>query len=624
MTVRPARDSSSSADSSARRPRDPGRSPAGSPNGATSEQSAGTTPTTPTRLELGRYLRVMLFFARVFVSFIWWDLILRRLPGLGQLAERSARTRWQDAAHRYRRLAIRMGGVLIKLGQFLSIRVDILPPEITGELAGLQDEVPPERLADIWAVVQQEFGRAPDEVYAWFSPTPEAAASLAQVHRATLFSGIEVVVKVQRPRIEDLVETDLAAIRVATNWLKFYRPITRRVDLDQVFSEFAQTTRAELDFIREGENAVRFATDFAHNPGVYIPRVYWEYTTRRVLTMENVASIKITDREAIEAAGISPSEVARRLYVTYLEQIFVNNFVHADPHPGNLFVRPLPDEAAASEGPPQGGSTAGPRGDPGTGSTIAHGRPFLLIFVDFGMVAVIPPRLRAGLREYVIGIGAHDSHRVVQAYIDAGVLRPGADRKRLEEVHDRLFQALNGVRMGTLSDVAMAQAQVLIREYRDLLYELPFQFPADMLFAVRAVGILSGLATTLDPDFDPWSETIPFAERIASEQGAADWRRWLSEVGEMTRLALRLPAQLDRLITGAQRGDLTFQASLAPDAARSLQRIARAVDRLTWSVIAIGLLLSGIVLRATEGPSGLSTALLVGAGLTFLWSLSRR
>ena len=553
-------------------------------------------------LDRGRYLRVASFFARVFLSFIAWELILGHLPGFRAYVRSTALPRWRGHAQRFRVLALHYGGVLIKLGQFLSIRVDILPAEVTAELRGLQDEVPAETLDDVRKVIQQEFKRPVEEVYAWFSPAPQAAASLAQVHQARLHNGEEVVVKVQRPRIESLVETDLAALRLAANWLKAYRPITRHADLDRLYEEFARTTRAELDFVAEGRNADHFANDFAKDHGIYIADVFWEYTSRRVLTLENVASIKVDDLEAIAAAGISRAEVARRLYDTYLEQIFVHSFVHADPHPGNLFVHPLERDPDAPADAP---------------------RPFWLIFVDFGMVAVIPESMRGAMREVAIAVGTRDARRLVQAYYDAGVLLPGADRQRIVELHEAVFSRFGGVRMGQLSDVAMQQAQSMIREYGDLIYEMPFQFPTDVLFAMRAVAILSGMATTLDPHFDPWAATLPFAERLASAQLMRNWRDILDELGKMLELALLLPARLDRLLTATERGELT-QTALAPDTAKAIRRLERAVDRLTWGVVAAGLLIAGIVLRATDGVTAVTTGLFVAAAAAFLWSLTRR
>jgi predicted unusual protein kinase regulating ubiquinone biosynthesis (AarF/ABC1/UbiB family) len=316
-----------------------------------------------------------------------------------------------------------------------------------------------------------------------------------------------------------------------------------------------------------------------------------------------VASIKINDSSAIDAAGISRPQLARKLYDTYLEQIFVHHFLHADPHPGNLFVHPLARDPAAAAGSPT---------------------PFLLIFVDFGMVAVIPERLRSGLRDYVIAVGTRDAHLMVKAYQEAGVLLPGADLKRLEALHALLFTQLGGVPIGKLSDAAMEQAQLVLHEYRDIIYEMPFQFPTDMLFAVRAVAILSGMATSLDPNFDPWAATLPFAQRMAGEQGLWNWRSWAEDAAELARLAVRLPGRMDRFLEQAERGELVVQYSLAPDAAKAARRIERSVDRLTWGVVSVGLLVAGVVLRAVEGASPLSTGLLVAAGVAFLWGLTRR
>jgi len=187
-----------------------------------------------------------------------------------------------------------------------------------------------------------------------------------------------------------------------------------------------------------------------------------------------------------------------------------------------------------------------------------------------------------------------------------------------------LFSELGGVPIGKLSDAAMEQAQLVLHEYRDIIYETPFQFPTDMLFTMRAVAILSGMATSLDPDFDPWAATLPFAQRMAGDEGLWDWRKWLGEAAELGRLAVRLPARMDRFLAQAERGELVVQYSLAPDAAKAVRRIERSVDRLTWGIISAGLLIAGVVLRTTEGTSPLSTGLLVAAAVTFLWGLTRR
>ena len=566
----------------------------------------GARPTL-SKIDSKRYRKVRWFFAKAFLHVIWWDIILNR-PILGWLRTPPL-PRWQKIARRYRGLAVEMGGVLIKLGQFLSIRVDVLPPEVTGELAGLQDEIPAEPLERVLTQIEEDFGRPASEVFEWFDPQALGAASLAQAHKARLSSGEVVVVKVLRPGIDVLVETDLAAIALALRWLKYYRRISNRVDLDWLAREFTTITRNELDFKSEGQNAERFAQDFANDPGVYVPKIYWDYCAARTLTLENVGFIKIGDLEGIDAAGINRTEVARKFYHVYMEQTFVTNFVHSDPHPGNVFIKPLrhPDE-------PENTTFA-----PGDFAPYKPNRPFQLAFVDFGMVAIIPDRLRAALREYAIGVGTRDAYRIVKAYDDAGVLLPSANKKRLEEATDDAFRRFWGVKMGDMRDTAMDEAQYFFREYRDIVYEAPFQFPADMLFIIRALGILSGMATNLDPGFDPWAETIPFAERLAKDELQRDWRGWLQEIAALGQLALKLPAQFDRILTEAERGNFTVQTSLAPDARKTFQQVEQAVNRLGWMVAAMGLLIAGANLYL--GDSSLGVWLMSAALLAFLWGI---
>lgn len=224
----------------------------------------------PVRIDFRRYRKVRRFVARTFLHVLWWDMILNA-PGLRRFRPPAA-GRWARIARRYRLLAGEMGGVLIKIGQFLSVRVDLLPPEVTRELAGLQDEAPPERFEDIVRQIESDFGRPLAEIFASVSPEPVGSASLAQVHPARLLSGEAVVVKVLRPGIDVLVETDLAATGLAFRLLKVSRNLRRRVDLDRVAEEIATITRRELDLANEGRNAERFTEDFAGDARVAIPR----------------------------------------------------------------------------------------------------------------------------------------------------------------------------------------------------------------------------------------------------------------------------------------------------------------------------------------------------------------
>jgi len=266
----------------------------------------------PAAIDTGRYRIILFFFGRMIAHLIVWDVLGGRIPLVRTRTRRSRPARFRRWSRRFRLMAIRMGGVMIKLGQFLSARVDVLPPEITEELQGLQDEVPAEAAWRIWSVLEGELGDLAAR-FAHIETEPLAAASLGQVYRAWLLPsnpdderGEAVVIKVQRPNIENLVRTDLAALQVVARWTMRYRPIRRRANVPELMNEFAGTLWEELDYEAEAANALRFAEMAVNNERVYIPAVYQEHSTRRVIVLEDVEAIKITDVEKMVAAGINP------------------------------------------------------------------------------------------------------------------------------------------------------------------------------------------------------------------------------------------------------------------------------------------------------------------------------
>jgi predicted unusual protein kinase regulating ubiquinone biosynthesis (AarF/ABC1/UbiB family) len=552
-----------------------------------------------------RYLKVRRFFLKVLLHALFWD-ILFTYPIL-RIFRTSPLIRWKKLARDYRRIAVEMGGVLIKLGQFLSIRVDILPSEVTLQLSGLQDKVPAAPSDAIIKQIETDFGRPLSEIFTDFSDEPLGAASLAQVHQVVLNSGDSAVVKVLRPQIHILVETDLAAIRKAAGWLKFYKKVRERVDLDWLIDEFTMVTRNELDLMVEGKNAEHLNKIFSKNSNVYIPKIFWDFCRPRTLTMEKVDFFKIDDLEAIEAAGISPVQVADKLYRIYMEQVFETFFVHVDPHPGNLFIKPLPTVEE---------SKAGVVGFyPGDPVSYQSNRSFQIVFVDFGMAVAIPERLRTALRDYVIGLGTKDAHKMVQAYIDAGALSAHQKVERIEEAHEALFDRLWGVRVGRFQNLAISEAKYFLKEYRDVIYHAPFQFQADMLFVMRAVGMLSGLTTRLDPDFDPWTKTIPYAERFAKAKTNKGWMGWQQEAEAVVYHVLDLPGQLDRVLKQARLGKLSVRNSFSSDAKKQIQQLENSIRRLGWMVLSSGLLIAGIF---QQSEPRLSWVLLGCAFLAFL------
>lgn len=544
-----------------------------------------------------RYRRILWFFARVLLSVGFWDIFLPRLhlPGPG---ERNRSRRYRQIAIRYRALAIELGGVMIKVGQFLSARLDVLPREITDELTGLQDEVKAETFADIRAVAESELGRPLGELFTLFEEQPVASASIGQVHRARLKpAGMDdeaehqVVVKVQRPNIPAIVEIDLAALRVVGNWVSHFNFVRKHVDVPALLQEFSRSLYEEIDYLHEGQNAERFAANFKDYPGVYVPRIYWDTTTRRVLTLEDVQAIKITDYRQIEAAGIDRGEVAQRLFQTYMKQIYDDHFFHADPHPGNLFVHPLP---------PQEGQTR---------------REWLLVFIDFGMTGQVTPGQMKGLRELLIAVGTRDAARIIKGYQMLGVLLPGADVELLQRAGSRVFERFWGMTVPEISHLSPDDLMAFLREFEDLVYEMPFQVPQNIVLLVRCVSILSGMCSGLDENFNAWTSIGPFAEKLVAEESGNRWKTVLGEIGTFAQALFSLPQKMDRLVARLEQGNLEVRT---PEVKTGVERLDRSVNRLTGAVI-FAALLFGAVQMLSMGNLPLAAALAGAAVLAFLW-----
>jgi predicted unusual protein kinase regulating ubiquinone biosynthesis (AarF/ABC1/UbiB family) len=516
-----------------------------------------------------RTRRILWFGARVVAAVIWWELLLR--PVLGrQRVNRGALERYRRIARAFRDLSVSMGGVLIKIGQFISARVDVLPREITDALADLQDEVPPEKFEDIRAVVEAELGRPLEQAFAFFDPQVEAAASLGQVHHARLLTGENVVVKVQRPGITLIVAADLSAVRTVVGWIRNYRPIRRRVDMMALLDEFSRILYQELDYIQEAGNVAQFAANFSGDSDVVVPRAYPELGTRRVLVLEDVRSIKIADLEALQAAGIDRREVARRLFNTYLKQWFEDGFFHADPHPGNLFIRPVGD---ADERP----------------------RPFVLTFVDFGMVGHIAPTVRAQFREFLIGLTTRDAGRMVRAESKLGFFLPGADLTLVEKATEQVFARFYGMTTAELMSMDRRELHTFAHQFRDLLFEMPFQVPHDYIYLGRAAGILSGMCSSLDPAINYWTLVEPYARKILQEELTSGLGDWLARATEFLGLLARLPTEADRFLGKALAAELEFKVAPGRELERDIQALKGTVDRLVWGVVFAALLIAGVL-----------------------------
>ncbi|MER3387814.1 MAG: AarF/UbiB family protein [Microcella pacifica] len=535
----------------------------------------------------------MRFAARALAQAWWFELVLPRF-GLARFAARGRIRRLQKLARRFHALAADLGGLMIKVGQFLSSRLDVLPPEITRELEGLQDEVAAESFASIVAQAERELGIPLDRAYATFEIEPIAAASLGQAHRARLTPtlaadlGFEnVVVKVLRPGIEQIVEVDLAALRRVARWLSRVKLVNRRADAPALIEEFATTSLEEIDYVHEAGNAERFAEIFVDDPRVGAPVIVWERSARRVLTLADVTAIKITDVGALQAAGLDPDAVAAELARATFEQIFVAGFFHADPHPGNIFVTPSAE----------------------------HG--FTITYIDFGMMGEITDELRDGLQQFIFAVASRDARGWVVATQRLGVLLPSADTVELERAVTALFDRFGGMGVAELTALDPRELQQFALQFSELVRTLPFQLPESFLLLIRTVSLISGVTSALNRDFNMWDAVDPFARTLLRGGGTSTARSVGREaVGILSALA-RLPQRVDALATRLDRGELAVRS---PEVEQRLRVIDGSVRRATSAIVFTALLLAGVILRPTDEV--LSWVLIGGSALPLLHAIA--
>jgi len=566
-----------------------------------------------------RFWRVFLYAVLLFARIIFWQLFVANF--FPDYVERTSLKRWQRYAHSFRLFAIKTGGVMIKAGQFLSTREDVFPKEVIDELSALRDEVPAVPFEKMKPIIEDELG--PIETrFSQFDKNPVAAASIGQVYRAQMKDGERVVIKVERPGIVEICHTDLAALIAAGRFANHFGFVRRRADAEALAREFGRVLLEELSYRHEARNAQRFAEMFKNDMGVYIPTIYVEHSTDCVLTMEDVTTIKINDYDALEAAGISRKAVAKRLMDTYLRQIFEERFFHADPHPGNLFVYPLPHENGASSY----------QGD----------RPFYLIFIDFGMTGSLTPQIAEGLIDTLAALINRDAPGLIQNYKRLGFLLPDADTARIEEATRAVFDQVWGLSMSEMSNLSYSAAAELGNEFNDLIFAMPFQVPQDFVYLGRTVGILNGMCTAIDPDFNPWSELQPYAARMATQalsqtgtgalipMGTAvvsailgqEAGRTLTQFGQQVGRALNPPMTAQDLIDKIERGEIRFHTEPSANHQRQLARIETQSKR-TGRAVFIGSLLITSTLFYTHGDIAIAVIGYVLTAATFMNAIFR-
>ena len=492
-----------------------------------------------------------------------------------------------------RRALEELGPTFIKLGQLLSTRSDIVPASYLNELARLQDRAPAIPLPTVESLIEQELGAPPDDIFARFEAVPLACASIGQAHLATLEDGTEVVVKVRRPNIHAIVETDLDILQNLANQANRRWAVAANYNLPGLVAEFSVSLRRELDYMTEGRNAERFAENFADSSDVHIPRVFWATTTSRVLTLERIRGIKVNDIDSLVQARVNRRTLATKAARVAVRMVFEHGFFHADPHPGNLFIEP-------------------------------DGRIGL---IDFGMVGEIDAGLRHQLAALLAALTSHDVERLAKALLDLSVVKRPIDRGQFRNDLILFTSLYRGRRLGEVNVAKLASSLLaLLRKYR-------LQLPQQVASLLRFFLMIEGMGVRLDPDFNLGEFLGPYARQLMLDRFTPDamMRQLMSSGQDAAALAVEVPDRIRRLFDLMDAPGVTVRLE-AREFEPLVGRMERVGDRLVAGVVAAAFIRGISELAAAdkdrwgrwEGPM-MGTALgMAGALGTYLGWTARR
>ncbi|HIK39244.1 MAG TPA: AarF/ABC1/UbiB kinase family protein [Thermoleptolyngbya sp. M55_K2018_002] len=477
----------------------------------------------------------------------------------GGMTEENQAVRRRKLAVWIRETLLDLGPTFIKVGQLFSTRADLFPVEYVEELSKLQDRVPAFGYEQVEEIIWQELGKGIPELYRSFDPIPIAAASLGQVHRAQLHSGEEVVVKVQRPGLAKLFDIDLKILKGIAHYFQRHPKWGRGRDWLGIYGECCRILWEEIDYLNEGRNADTFRRNFRHEDWVKVPRVYWRYSSPRVLTLEYVPGIKISHYEALEAAGLDRKTLAKLGARAYLQQLLDKGFFHADPHPGNI--------AVSSDG--------------------------ALIFYDFGMMGQVQPVTREKLMNTFFGIAQKDADKVVEALVSLGALSVSEDmgpvrrsiQYMLDNFMDKPFETQS---ISAISD-----------DLYEIAYDQPFRFPATFTFVMRAFSTLEGVGKGLDPEFNFMEVARPFAMQIMANGNGSETGGLLEEfsrqAAQVSSSALGLPRRIEDTIDRLERGDIRLRVR-SQETDRVLRRLSNVNMGTNYALLAGAFTLSATIL----------------------------
>jgi predicted unusual protein kinase regulating ubiquinone biosynthesis (AarF/ABC1/UbiB family) len=432
-------------------------------------------------------LKVFARFISIFIPILNFALGL----WLDKITKRSKQNLGKRATQ-IRRLLTKLGPAYIKIGQALSTRPDLVPPQFLEELAQLQDNIPAFSNEIAYQFIEEELGDSPEAIYAEISDLPIAAASLGQVYKGKLWSGEDVAIKVQRPGLADSIALDLHVVRTLAIWTQTnFKQI--RSNLVSIVDEFAERIFEEMDYENEGRNAEKFAELYGSMQDIYVPSIYWQYTGRRVLTMEWITGTKLTNLEAVAAQGLNATYLVEVGVQCSLRQLLEHGFFHADPHPGNLLATP-------------------------------NGK---LAYLDFGMMSQVKPYQRYGLVEAIVHLVNRDFDGLGRDFVKLEFLTPDTD---LTPIIPALSQVFNSSLAASSTNIADLDFKSVTDQLSGVMYEFPFQVPAYYALILRSLATLEGIAISVDPDFKVLAKAYPYVAKRLLTDPAPDLRNSLKEL----------------------------------------------------------------------------------------------
>ncbi len=524
-------------------------------------------------LMVKRFVAVLMLFGSFFKDFV--ALRIKKKVRRRRVTESDYRAVYTSQAKRFRKKADQLGGLLIKLGQFISVHVDVLPEEYTKELSDLQDAASAASFSEIEGIIAAELGATGLTL----QKEPLASASLGQVHKAILPDGNVVAVKVLKPNIDRLVSTDLLALRWVTEAARRYTRWGREYDLLSIFKEFEHTTKRELDLKGEGQNAQRLAQELVVFDDVLVPKIYWDFTSRRVLTMEYMEGVKVNEYNTLSSWEIDRNKLSGRLFEVFWHQVMETEFFHADPHPGNILVN--------SKGQ--------------------------LILLDFGMVSSISAGQKQEFFQLMAALIASDSRQFSLALEKLGFVRAGVERGQLEEAMEFLLNAVKD----------MGEGQEMAEEVRGFLYSQPFQLPANVLFLGKTFSTLMGVCYGLDNDFN-FMKSVTESLGIGGSENKNAGFTWGKEAFNLKAVLIRLREFYDipRHVVGLEKE----LRSLGENQTDQLANLQKLLNGIIWAILAVGSGLIAAILHAADKPGAEMgwMAMLLFGGILFISLFAKR